>query len=326
MSRIDPISRFSEPPAPPPQQPLPEKPDVARRAAQDLTPGGLKRSDTEKPPKDTTANSPVSKESSQILSLIEALSLTKKELDAQNTRVKELEELLKQERQARESAEEKSQESRFHAVTEEKGMANTAATSEQPGAETTEALLSEVEEITKPDEIPGTNVNADVSESKNVEEPVLDAQTLRLQQRLDNMVMELAEMKQQVETFKQRAEKAEGENVEARKSLAEMIESIRNQREVAQDKGLSHDDEVAVTESLSICKSNDTEIPATTRKLHDRTNSRNINELDNAVSSLTQQRKQNMLENSTPYASMVGVVLLGIGLMAYLNGWQKIER
>lgn len=52
-----------------------------------------------------------------------------------------------------------------------------------------------------------------------------------------------------------------------------------------------------------------------------------MKELETAVTTLAQQqRKSKVLENSGPYASMVGVVLIGIGLMAYLNGWQKIER
>jgi hypothetical protein len=33
-----------------------------------------------------------------------------------------------------------------------------------------------------------------------------------------------------------------------------------------------------------------------------------------------------LLYNSAPYASMLGVVLIGMGLMAYMNGWQKVER
>jgi len=35
-----------------------------------------------------------------------------------------------------------------------------------------------------------------------------------------------------------------------------------------------------------------------------------------------------LLYNTTPYASMIGVVLIGMGLMAYLNGWQqpKVDR
>lgn len=304
MSRIDSISRFSEPPAPPPQQPLPEKPDVARQ----LPAGSLKRSETEKPPK----------ESSQILSLIEALSLTKKELEAQNSRVKELEELLRQERLARENAEEKSRKSDYHGIPREDGISEQVVL-ERAGEENAESAVSEVEEITKPGE-----VQPSVDQP---EESLVDAQTQRLQQQLDNMVSELAEMKQQVETFKHRAEKAEGETAEVRKSLAEMIENIRHEREATLAKnvldGEDQEEEFGVGDALGI--ENSEEEGSANRKSHARTESRNIKELETAVSSLTQQRKHT-LESSTPYASMVGVVLLGIGLMAYLNGWQKIER
>ncbi|EED20193.1 cytoplasm to vacuole targeting Vps64, putative [Talaromyces stipitatus ATCC 10500] len=314
MSRIDPL-RFSEPPAPPPQQPLPEKPDVARRSAPDPLTGSLKRSDTEKPSKDSASKSPVSTESSQILSLIEALSLTKKELEAQNSRVKELEELLRQERSARENAEESRKQEAAEHPTEPKP-------NEQ--REDVEPDVSQVDEATKTLDAPSTE--AEVVESKSLEDPVLDAQTQKLQQQLDNMVTELAEMKQQVETFKQRAEKAEGETVEVRKTLAEMIETIRQERELAaQTKESALTDEevdAAVTDLRGIGKSEEKENRAT----HKQPSPHKIKELEHAVTSLTQQRKPNMLEHSGPYASMVGVVLLGIGLMAYLNGWQKIER
>ncbi|OKL60761.1 hypothetical protein UA08_04272 [Talaromyces atroroseus] len=325
MSRIDPISRFSEPPAPPPQQPLPEKPDVARRTEQPT--GSLKHSDTEKPPKDTATSSPISKESSQILSLIEALSLTKKELEAQNGRVKELEELLRQERSARESAEEKSRKQEHHGIPGENDITNAQTALEQAGERIAEPVISEVETSTKSRDLQEMEVAADVPESLDVEEPLVDAQTQKLQQQLDDMVLELTEMKQQVKSFKQRAEKAEGETAEVRKSLAEMIETIRQEREAAQAKEASHEEEEEAdrADTHGIVKSDKEEVPAN-RELRAGMDPRKVKELENAVGSLAQQRKHDMLQSSTPYASMVGVVLLGIGLMAYLNGWQKIER
>ena len=105
--KIDPMSPFSQPPAPPPQQPLPEKPDAARANNHDsFTQPSLKRSTTEKPT--LGMSSPTKNESSsQILSLVEALTSAKKEIDSQGDRVKQLEDLLRQERKARESAEER---------------------------------------------------------------------------------------------------------------------------------------------------------------------------------------------------------------------------
>ncbi len=46
--RNDVKPRFSDPPAPPPQQPLPEKPDVARSHPMDPSSPSLKRSNTER--------------------------------------------------------------------------------------------------------------------------------------------------------------------------------------------------------------------------------------------------------------------------------------
>src|SRR3569623_302896 len=63
--RVDSFSRFSDPPAPPPQQPLPEKPDAPPRHGSDSF-SPLKRSDTDKP-KSFPTSSPVSRDSSQIL-------------------------------------------------------------------------------------------------------------------------------------------------------------------------------------------------------------------------------------------------------------------
>ena len=104
--RSDAKNRFSDPPAPPPQQPLPEKPDVTRSSPSDPSPPSLKRGTTERA-RSGTGLSPTSEESSsQILTLVEALASAKKEIDSQSARMRDLEEMLQKERQARELAEE----------------------------------------------------------------------------------------------------------------------------------------------------------------------------------------------------------------------------
>src|SRR5271170_2977338 len=71
--RVESLSRFSDPPAPPPQQPLPEKPDIARSSPTDLHSNSLlKRSDTAKVPMGY-ANSPVTSQPTHILSLVHTL-------------------------------------------------------------------------------------------------------------------------------------------------------------------------------------------------------------------------------------------------------------
>ncbi len=100
--RSDPKARFSDPPAPPPQQPLPEKPDVAR--ASDVP--SLKRGTTERPKSHPPNASPIRQDVNQIVQLTEALNMAKKEIDTQHAQMRDLEDLLHKEREARKSAEE----------------------------------------------------------------------------------------------------------------------------------------------------------------------------------------------------------------------------
>src|ERR1700710_2971871 len=81
--KMEHVSRFADPPAPPPQQPLPEKPDSSKASPVTTSfTNLLKRGETAKQ-STNTSNSPTNAQSSQMLSLIEALSIAKKELDAQ---------------------------------------------------------------------------------------------------------------------------------------------------------------------------------------------------------------------------------------------------
>ena len=87
----------TDPPAPPPQQPLPEKPDVP----------GLKRGAGDRPKSGPTLSSPIRQDNaSQILQLTEALNNAKRDIDTQTARMRELEAMLDREREARALAEE----------------------------------------------------------------------------------------------------------------------------------------------------------------------------------------------------------------------------
>ncbi|KAL4872402.1 hypothetical protein BDV12DRAFT_162144 [Aspergillus spectabilis] len=321
MPRMDSFSRFSDPPAPPPQQPLPEKPDaLPRNGADAISP--LKRSDTEKP-KMGAGSSPVSRESSQILSLIEALSSAKRELDTQGARVKELENMLLQERHARESAEEKARSFELISTKEIKERQVAPTHNSQ-----VDGLHQNLAEETVLEESPAGPADKPNPLMPEKEQAAVENQTDKLQRRLDLFMVEMEEMRKQVSLFKDRAEKAETESGEARKSLAEMIETLRRERAEARN----HD-----TESLSMSQAT-TAVDDPPPK-HDELAADNKLETDlqNAMSSpgvdtdsdtatTTQHKRLDAIEQSSPYASMLGVVLLGVGLMAYLNGWQKMEK
>ncbi|KAL9603594.1 MAG: hypothetical protein Q9219_001097 [cf. Caloplaca sp. 3 TL-2023] len=364
------ISPFSQPPAPPPQQPLPEKPDAAPLIdPESLNQPALRRTETERPGSFSISPSRPEPHSSQILSLVEALNMAKKEIDSQGDRVKQLEVLLKREKKARESAEEHARRLLAGQIPhdEERGDDNIEHDASKPLLDVSSEVISEngsdisslsgeadstITAITKPSESP---------EQLHRQTEHVDASTTRLQERLDRMVQEMDHMKAQIENYKQRAEGAEAE----RASLAEMIERIR--AEAADKDRMMNGNIVHPTNHASIKHqvgpfSSASEQPRHTTGLWNGTSSsassrsssvRNRTQPNGTVStpapkdeeeptSKMQALEQSMAATlhsytsaatttqsgdvvlqSAPYVSMVGVVLIGVGIMAWLNGWQK---
>ncbi|KAL4763835.1 putative cytoplasm to vacuole targeting Vps64 [Aspergillus foveolatus] len=319
MPRVDSFSRFSEPPAPPPQQPLPEKPDALPRNGVDAI-SPLKRTDTEKP-KMSAGSSPVSRESSQILSLIEALSSAKRELDTQGARVKELEQLLQQERLARESAEQKAKSLELVSA---KG-------SDRPSAPTQDLLADGLPQNADHE----TTVNK--SDSQSIDDPAVqeqghtpaEDQTEKLQRRLETMMKDMEAMRKQLSSYKERAEKAEAETGEARKSLAEMIETLRKERAVVRDREPLSPvrDTKFLNDSSHVNEEPTAVVNHSEVDSQDAASSPRSKGADTGTGLATQPHKRlDAVEQASPLASMLGVVLLGVGLMAYLNGWQKMDK
>ncbi|KAG2418720.1 hypothetical protein HFD88_001821 [Aspergillus terreus] len=319
MPRVDSFSRFSDPPAPPPQQPLPEKPDaLTRNGMEAMSP--LKRSDTEKPKLGATG-SPVSRESSQILSLIEALSTAKRELDSQGARVKELESLLLQERNARESAEERARN------LEMRNKENQAIVPTEPKDAHVDTPSESLVEDQKPQSLDAEKPQKPAVADSTQVGVSADVQTSQLQLRLEAMVVEMEEMRKQIVHFKERALQAEDETVQTRKSLSEMIDTLRRERE----------EDLKIRKSKAQSQSADESMPSTSEgsenpevdSVHSQlpTISSHEKGIDTADTTFaTHPHRRDVLEHTSPYASMLGVVLLGVGLMAYLNGWQKMDK
>lgn len=310
-------ARFADPPAPPPQQPLPEKPDTSK--ASPITTSFtslLKRSDTAKA-SSHSSHSPTNPQNSQMLSLIEALSIAKKELDSQGARVKHLEDMLKQERSAREDAEERARKLEAHA---------------------TSRPVSVVEEQAE------SLADADLSEPKPVEEPLntdveaeTDERTKSLQQNLDKVLGEMQKLKSDMDQYQQRAETAEADANSARKSLAEMIEKFREENEKAEQSPKKSPERRSPKEAAEASDmAAECEDDPGTRSMAKWTAHANGHvraprlpeHLERAVATVLQERngQGDSLAQSAPYVSMLGVVLIGVGLMAYLNSWQKSER
>ena len=309
--KMEHASRFADPPAPPPQQPLPEKPDTSK--ASPITTSFtnlLKRNDTAKQPS-STSQSPTNSQNSQMLSLIEALTNAKKELDSQGARVQQLEDMLEKERIARRDAEDRARKLEQHATS-------------RPASMVEEDLATPIQpKRTDPDE---QQSNDDTHDEQ-------DARTRHLQQNLDQVLGDMQKLKLDVDKFQRRAETAEIDAAHARKSLAEMIDKIREENEKAEsspkqshEKADAEDPEEAVlepdmTSSTSMVKSRpqaNGHIRAPRLPEH----------LERAVATVLRDRGDDpdALAQSAPYVSMLGVVLIGVGLMAYLNSWQKSER
>ncbi|KAL8998849.1 MAG: hypothetical protein Q9169_002187 [Polycauliona sp. 2 TL-2023] len=226
-AHLEVLSTFSQPPAPPPQQPLPEKPDSARFANSETSNHfPLLRTETERPK--SLSVSPIKHEppSSQILALVDALNTAKKEIDSQGDRVKQLETLLKRERKARESAEE-----RARLFMTGQRNPDDAHEGHTPEPDATAESSDHTVHKNRPD-ISSPSSGEDVMTAVTALQPpdeihhqtkIVESSTTRLQERLDQMVHDMGQMKAQMESYKRRAEGAEAE----RASLADMIEQIR---------------------------------------------------------------------------------------------------
>lgn len=315
-SRKESAPRFSEPPAPPPKQPLPEKPDVPRQNSSESQSSSIYRSHTERP-KSLTSMSPTLSMSSpsrsppelSMTSLVEALQQARREIDAQTSKVRNLEGLLYKERQARETAE---------GIAKGLELARSSHVNE---------ALDDTSMTTKTEEVEAHQNNPilDVHDVAEVAKSNAEAATTKLQERLDNLLCEMQDMKQHMENYRHRAEAAEVERDESRKSLAEMVFKLREddlQRPDLQTVEMHISKvETVLHEKVDDVVDDSAKISPATRALMIESHPK-----QQVVSLPTPDSPSDLLHQSTPYASMLGVVLLGMGIMAYLNGgFQKVD-
>ena len=306
--RTDHLARFAEPPAPPPQQPLPEKPDSARSSPVHANglPALLKRAETARPTM-SNGNSPTNPQNSHMLQLVEALSVAKKELDSQAARVQHLENMLNEERTARQDAEERAK--RLEQTSHSRPI---SVSEEEPPA------MSDADDH--------TTTSEEVSQSVTTQP---DEQSL--QRKLDNMVSDMRKMREDMDKFKRRAETAETDATKARESLAEMIERLRQESDSELTRSVNEASANSDNSASPLSHKN-----AVTLKSKNQTMSNGHarspklpKQLEQAVATVLREGTDGngeALAHSAPYVSMLGVVLIGVGLMAYLNSWQKTER
>lgn len=329
--RPDPKTRFSEPPAPPPQQPLPEKPDVP----------SLKRGPTERPKSGPPNSAAVRQENlNQIIQLTEALNNAKRDIDTQTARMRELEEMLQKEREARELAEDLAKRLEASASLQMNGSIKAP----------TDVKMADMAEPTQEQEVKELVEVLPVAkeEEPQKEDTAAKEVAASLQSRIDNMDEQMKDLREQLQQWKHRCESAESERDESRKSLAEMVVQLRAEeakRVAAEERRRSRSRrrateskaEVAEPEASAPARSNSdgsSKAPANTHPPNIDLDDGPTLSRANTITPLSSQRglvsRDQSLQAGLPYASMIGVVLIGMGLMAYINGWQspppRIER
>lgn len=348
--RPDTKARFSDPPAPPPQQPLPEKPDSP----------ASKRGPTERPKSGASGSSPVRQDNtSQILQLTEALNNAKRDIDAQAARNRELETLLQRERAAREQAEEqtkklverrKSRKAHFKRVN---GFSEITSSTDEDSPSSSDSDKPKKKEPPKPSETHGgydefLPMNADDARDAVIRKAAMETATFET--RLHAMENHMAELKQEITTWKTRCTEAEAARDQGRKSLEEMVTQLREQerlrreseeraRTAEQEKERANaqareaaaapapvPDPVSVTAPASEPSTSKAAAVADKPQPADgpedgptlsRTNTITPHNIQHQVAGQDER-----IATALPYVSILGVVLVGMGMMAYLNGWQ----
>lgn len=316
-SKMDLKAHFSDPPAPPPQAPLPEKPDVARALADPMIQPLLRRNDTARPQSGNVSPTRMD-HSGDILRLCEELKLAKGALSDQSEKMRSLEAELAQERTARESAEERAQR-----LEEDGSRRDSPRTKHEGGDDHEDSLI--------------TTATTDKAS------PDLEAQMERLRASMD-------EMKQHMEAYRQRAEIAETERDEARQSLADMIDEKRKanaegaalsstskpprtppRKELLQLNGTTEEARALTpssptSESLLERAGVEDGRPITPEQARMLTQFL-AQEVLGSKSSKNGEGSDAMLYYGVPYTSLAAVVLAGWFAMHWINGWPaKVDR
>lgn len=194
-------------------------------------------------------------------------------------------------------------------------------------------------------------------EPERIREPLIDDVQLHeyaaqetaatLQTRLDAMETEMKNMKDQLEQWQQRCETVESERDADRKSLADMVVQLRAEEALrleAQKKARSRSrprrtdkeppaNEKPATGAQASGKMSDAAAAGgigTPEELEDNPTLSRANTITPFNTHMRGSLQDGRLHAGLPYASMLGVVLIGMGMMAYINGWQapppRIER
>lgn len=338
--------RYSEPPAPPPSVPLPDRPRLTRSSTTELLPpvpggkGSLRRrySDRTSPSPSPSPTGSPRNDASHVKSLIDALTM-------KDEKVKKLELMLLQEREARENAEKRANTFEESADTVDKTAPNGLA-------------LQDVDTA------------GDNKENGGIESDGKDNKTRGLENRLQKLLVDMEDMKKAVAHYQNAAKSASSNADDTRKTLERVVQGMQDEKAAAQitaeakDHNAGDKEEITTkaptaeqqhqqhkTDSASDAVSNpatnnnsattvqrsprspdaceaeptsgQSSAPSMSEKLPA---SRPSSSSPSVKQHTTEDPDGHVLEHAAPYASLLTVVMFGVGLMAYLNGWPRVDK
>jgi len=331
-------SRFAEPPNPPPQAPLPEKPtDVSGNL------GGFKRSDTEKPkiPNGTSTGSlrVDAGTATQIATLSDALAASKKEFENQSKRLREMENMLVEERVKRENAEARAQR------LEKRGVAVSTDNIQRLSDSSNKAEGDENDSNTPIED----EATSEIGKKPPPQASTSQSATEKLQKRFDLLLAEFQEVKQSAEKWKCEKEVAEKERDEERKektSLMEMVEKLRKEeqerqtkkdnkqekrkaskKDIPQGDSTADQEETAADDADNDPPSMDPEtLKSKPISLPNGHFTSSLLQSHSRNGGTATKRADGQFVQAAPYLSAMSVVLVGVAIMAMINKMSNGEK
>lgn len=309
------------------------------------------KSRSEKSPKSDKPEPP-----QHLFSLVSQLRDARLELEAKSAKMRELEELLRKERTAREMAEDRAAQLELASLSLRKqerqlkeNLNRTRASEDSIDLDDDQA--DDISIAGSEDTVLGLDL--DFNEKRNLvrdEATVAAAEAAaQLQKKVEEMMAELEQAKEEIESYRQRVRTAEEDGEKSRKSLAEMVATLRadeeRRRKSAKSHGIQTDsaprpvlahfgvqtivDIEPVTPATVIETGGEGAINAngSIMKLANGSHKKlSVMELPGNTKLMKQAHSRSMSSQSAPYVSIVSVVIIGVGIMAVLNSWQKGER
>lgn len=273
----------------------------------------------------------------QLLSLVDALAQAKKEMELKSSRVHDLEEALKKERKAREEAEDRAAQLEIASRTtnDDSGeLDNPNPDHDSDSADNDhwadDASITESETETIVGSVDSMISSTDV---EAITKAAAEAALLH-QKRMEAMMQELQQAKEKMEQFRIRAEKAETERDADRKTLAEMIQSLRKDEEERRRRSSSHSSQTdeAGTQAAAVQVALSSDEARLTKSNGTTVGPQQEYKKSNGALSVTPkalkaaERESALLvprSDSAPYMTMFAVMFVGLGLMAAVNNWPR---